>query len=127
MAARGRRDVAPHRGHQRRAGDGGQSRDAEGQGARRRGARYLLADELAGFVPITPVRSTQLEDRYLDTADGAMARAGFACRLRQTAKGTTVSVKSTARRPDGSGFHRREELEGPADRTAGPRDWPPSD
>jgi CHAD domain-containing protein len=56
-----------------------------------------------------------------------MARAGFACRLRQTAKGTTVSVKSTARRPDGSGFHRREELEGPADRTAGPRDWPPSD
>ena len=91
------------------------------------GDRYLLADELAGFVPITPVRSTQLEDRYLDTADGAMARAGFACRLRQTAKSTTVSVKSIARRPDGSGFHRREELEGPADRTAGPRDWPPSD
>ena len=91
------------------------------------GDRYLLADELAGFVPITPVRSTQMEDRYLDTADGAMARAGFACRLRQTAKGTTVSVKSTGRRPDGSGIHRREELEGPADRTAGPRDWPPSD
>jgi CHAD domain-containing protein len=91
------------------------------------GDRYLAAEELAGFVPITPVRSTQLEDRYLDTADGAMARAGFACRLRQTAKGTTVSVKSTSRRPDGSGIHRREELEGPADRTAGPRDWPPSD
>jgi CHAD domain-containing protein len=91
------------------------------------GDRYLLAEELAGFVPITPVRSTQLEDRYLDTADGALARAGFACRLRQTAKGTTVSVKSTSRRPDGSGIHRREELEGPADRTAGPRDWPPSD
>jgi CHAD domain-containing protein len=91
------------------------------------GDRYLVADELAGFVPITPVRSTQLEDRYLDTADGALARAGFACRLRQTAKSTTVSVKSMSRRPDGSGFHRREELEGPADRTAGPRDWPPSD
>jgi CHAD domain-containing protein len=91
------------------------------------GDRYLVADELAGFIPITPVRSTQLEDRYLDTADGALARAGFACRLRQTAKGTTVSVKSTSRRPDASGFHRREELEGPADRTAGPRDWPPSD
>ena len=30
------------------------------------GDRYLLADELAGFLPITPVRSTQLEDRYLD-------------------------------------------------------------
>jgi CHAD domain-containing protein len=91
------------------------------------GDRYLVAQELAGFVPITPVRSTQLEDRYIDTADGAMARAGFACRLRQTAKATTVSVKSTSRRPDASGVHRREELEGPADRTAGPRDWPPSD
>jgi CHAD domain-containing protein len=91
------------------------------------GDRYLVAEELAGFVPITPVRSTQLEDRYIDTADGALARAGFACRLRQTAKSTTVSVKSTSRRPDASGLHRREELEGPADRTSGPRDWPPSD
>jgi inorganic triphosphatase YgiF len=42
------------------------------------GDRYLLAEELAGFHPISPVRSTQLEDRYLDTADGALARAGFA-------------------------------------------------
>jgi CHAD domain-containing protein len=91
------------------------------------GDRYLLADDLAGFQPITPVRSTQLEDRYLDTADGALARAGFAARLRQTAKGTTVSVKSIARRDGGGATHRREELEGPADRTAGPRDWPHSD
>jgi CHAD domain-containing protein len=91
------------------------------------GDRYLLADELAGFHPISPVRSTQLEDRYLDTADGALARAGFAARLRQTAKGTTVSVKSMARRDGDGATHRREELEGPADRTAGPRDWPHSD
>lgn len=91
------------------------------------GDRYLLADDLGGFRPITPVRSTQLEDRYLDTADGALARAGFAARLRQTARGTTVSVKSTARRPSNAPAHRREELEGPADRTAQPRDWPPSD
>jgi CHAD domain-containing protein len=91
------------------------------------GDRYLVADDLGGFRPISPVRSTQLEDRYLDTADGALARAGFAARLRQTAKGTTVSVKSTARRAVPLGPHRREELEGPADRTAGPRDWPHSD
>jgi CHAD domain-containing protein len=91
------------------------------------GDRYLVADELAGFHPISPVRSTQLEDRYLDTADGALARAGFAARLRQTAKGTTVSVKSTARRGDEGSMHRRDELEGPADRTAGPRDWAASD
>jgi CHAD domain-containing protein len=91
------------------------------------GDRYLVAEDLAGFHPITPVRSTQLEDRYLDTGDGALARAGFAARLRQTAKGTTVSVKSLVRRSGDGGAHRREELEGPADRTAGPRDWPPSD
>jgi CHAD domain-containing protein len=90
------------------------------------GDRYLLADDLAGFHPISPVRSTQLEDRYLDTADGALARAGFAARLRQTAKNTTVSVKARARRDGTGAIHRREELEGPADRTAGPRDWPAS-
>jgi CHAD domain-containing protein len=93
------------------------------------GDRYLLAEELAGFHPISPVRSTQLEDRYLDTADGALARAGFAARLRQSAKGTTVSIKSAPRRNGNvpGATHRREELEGPADRTAGPRDWPHSD
>jgi len=91
------------------------------------GDAYLAADELAGFKPASPVRSTQVEDRYIDTADGAMARAGFAARLRQTAKGTTVAVKSAVRRVGGGNVHRREELEGPADRTAHPRDWPASD
>jgi len=90
------------------------------------GDRYLIADDLAGFVPTSPVRSTQVEDRYIDTPDGALARAGFAARLRQTAKATTVGVKSAVRRVDGN-VHRREELEGPADRTAHPRDWPASD
>ncbi len=91
------------------------------------GDRYLDATDVAGFAPISPVRSTQLEDRYLDTSDGAMARAGFAARLRQTAAGTLVSVKSLVRRPGEGGAHRREELEGPADRTSAPRDWPSSD
>lgn len=91
------------------------------------GDRYLAADEIAGFRPSSPVRSTQVEDRYIDTADGAMARAGFAARLRQTAKTTTVAVKSSVRRVGTGNVHRREELEGPADRTAHPRDWPPSD
>ena len=90
------------------------------------GDRYLVAEDLAGFAPTSPVRSTQVEDRYIDTADGALARAGFAARIRQTAKGTTVGVKSAVRRVNGN-VHRREELEGPADRTAHPRDWPASD
>ena len=33
------------------------------------------------------VRSTQTEDRYVDTPDGALARAGFAARLRRTGGG----------------------------------------
>ena len=90
------------------------------------GERYLGAHELAGLRASSPTRTTQLEDRYVDTADGALARAGFAARLRMSPSGTLLTVKSTNRR-NGGGPHRREELEGPADRTAGPRDWPPSD
>ena len=89
--------------------------------------RYLSAVEIAGLVPASRTRTTQHEDRYIDTADGAMARAGFAARLRVTPESTIVSVKSTARRPTESGPHRREELEGPADRRSAPRDWPASD
>jgi CHAD domain-containing protein len=93
------------------------------------GERYLSAHEIAGLRASSPTRTTQLEDRYVDTADGALARSGFAARLRVSPSGTLLTVKSTNRRNggSGSGAHRREELEGPADRTAGPRDWPPSD
>jgi CHAD domain-containing protein len=89
--------------------------------------RFVASDEIGRFKASSPVRTTQLEDRYLDTKDGSLARAGFAARLRGTGGGTVVSVKSTARRPSEHGPHRREELEGPADRTSGPHDWPPSD
>src|SRR4051812_17685901 len=45
---------------------------------------HRLADDAIGsFVGASPVRTTQLEDRYVDTADGALGRAGFAVRLRQ--------------------------------------------
>jgi CHAD domain-containing protein len=91
------------------------------------GDRFVAADELGRFKAVSPVRTTQLEDRYLDTTDGALARAGFAARLRGSGGGTVVSVKSTARRSGSTGPHRREELEGPADRTSGPHDWPASD
>jgi inorganic triphosphatase YgiF len=89
------------------------------------GERYLKADELAGFRPATRITTTQLEDRYLDTAEGALARAGFAARLRSSRTSTVISVKSTARNDDA--VHRREELEGAADRMSGPLGWPASD
>ena len=89
--------------------------------------RYLAADEIGSFAGSAAPRSTQLEDRYVDTADGALALAGYAVRLRQSGKGTIVSVKSLERVNGDGGATRRQELEGPADRTAGPLDWPASD
>ena len=89
--------------------------------------RYLAADEIGSFAGSAAPRSTQLEDRYVDTADGALGRAGFAVRLRQSGKGTIVSVKSLERTNGNGGATRRQEIEGPADRTAGPLEWPASD
>jgi CHAD domain-containing protein len=89
--------------------------------------RYLVAEEIGSFSGGSSARATQLEDRYMDTAGGALTRAGFAVRLRQSGRETIVSVKSLARTLGAGGAVRREELEGPADRTAGPLEWPASD
>ena len=91
------------------------------------GERYLKAEELGSLVPASPVRATELEDRYVDTAEGDLAKAGFAVRLRRSGSRTTVGVKSLARSNGPGGAHRREELEGPAHRTTGPLEWPASD
>jgi inorganic triphosphatase YgiF len=89
--------------------------------------RYLTADEIGPFAGGAVVRSTQMEDRYVDTAGGAFSKAGFAVRLRQSGRGTMVSVKALARGRGPGGAARREELEGPADSAAGPLEWPASD
>ncbi len=90
--------------------------------------RLLAADQVGPFaVTGGRARSTQLEDRYVDTADGALGRAGFAVRLRQSGGETIVSVKSLARTAGPGGSMRRQELEGPADRVAAAVDWPASD
>jgi CHAD domain-containing protein len=89
--------------------------------------RYLVAEEIGTFSGGAAARASQFEDRYVDTSDGAMARAGFAVRIRQSGRGTIVSVKALARTEGVGGSVRREELEGPADRTAGPLEWPASD
>jgi CHAD domain-containing protein len=90
--------------------------------------RVLAAERLGPFTGgATGARATQLEDRYVDTADGALAHAGFAVRLRQKGGQTIVSVKSLAHAEGPGGSFSREELEGPADRVAPPSDWPASD
>ncbi len=69
-------------------------------------------------------RQVQVEDRYIDTADGALARAGYAVRLRRGPSMTILSVKAS--NPTTSALHRREELEGPADLSLDPHAWPAS-
>jgi CHAD domain-containing protein len=89
--------------------------------------RYLTAEQIGSFTGTAVARSSQFEDRYVDTADGAIAKAGFAVRVRHSGRGTIVSAKSLARTEGAGGSVRRQELEGPADRTAGPLEWPASD
>jgi CHAD domain-containing protein len=86
--------------------------------------RYLVAPELGPFTPAGQVRILQIEDRYVDSADWALTRAGFAARLRRTGRETVIGLKRQAA-PEGR-LHRREELEGPADPGTPPADWPAS-
>jgi CHAD domain-containing protein len=89
------------------------------------GRRLLQSSTLGSFHASGAPRTTQHEDHYVDTADGALARAGFAARLRQAGGATVISVKSLS--SGASALHRRDELEGPADRSLPPTDWPSSD
>jgi CHAD domain-containing protein len=86
--------------------------------------RYLVAPELGPFTPDGQVRSIRVEDRYVDSADWALARAGFAARMRKTSHGTEISLKATNVSP--GRLHRREEIEGPADEALVPGGWPSS-
>ncbi len=65
-------------------------------------------------------------DRYLDTADGRLAAARWACRLRSREGRTIVSLKGPAEHEPGDLLHRRPELEGPAGDGLSPMAWPPS-
>jgi CHAD domain-containing protein len=87
-------------------------------------ARLAGARTLGPFQAAGRARQAQVEDRYLDTADGALGRAGWAVRLRRGPAMTILSLKSTT--PAADALHRREELEGPANLSLDPHAWPPS-
>ena len=82
-------------------------------------------------------RTVEVEDRYLDTAYGALEHAGFGARLRSEDGGPfRLNVKSASReRPGEDGvssgsssmaLSQRVEVEGPADERLDPDAWPPS-
>jgi triphosphatase len=87
-------------------------------------ARYADAATLGTLRSTGRTKQVQVEDRYVDTADGRLAAAGYAARLRRKPLATLLSVKSTGRAA--SALHQREELEGPADGSLDPRAWQPS-
>jgi CHAD domain-containing protein len=90
------------------------------------GERLIAADEIGGFSALGPIETAKIEDRYVDTADGALATAGYAGRLRTGEAGTLITLKGLRRHgPDGA-VHRREELEGPAAEGAAAATWPES-
>ncbi len=88
------------------------------------GDRYLVAPELGPFEPAGAVRSASITDSYVDTSDWAVARAGYAARLRRSGKGTRFELKSMA--APRNGLHKREELDGPASQGTPPAEWPDS-
>ncbi len=87
-------------------------------------ARLVAARTWGPFRAAGRARQVQVEDRYVDTADGALGRAGWAVRLRRGPTMTILSVKSTT--PAAAALHRRDELEGPADLSLDPHAWPSS-
>ena len=82
-------------------------------------------------------RAVEVEDRYVDTAYGALEQAGFGARLRREDHGPVVlTVKTTSReRPaerdeepesESAALSQRVEVEGPAGDRLDPDEWPPS-
>ena len=78
----------------------------------------------AGFHAEGEAAEVRVRDRYIDTADGRLAAAAVAARLRHRADGIVVTVKTPGSRH--GAVVRRTELESPATESLVPTDWPAS-
>ncbi len=85
---------------------------------------FLVAPSLGPFSAGPTVRESRCTDTYLDTADGALARAGLAARARRTVTEALLTVKATM--TEAGALQRRTELEGAAGAGLDPRAWPAS-
>jgi CHAD domain-containing protein len=105
--------------------------------------RAWLAKDWGGAldgVEASDERTVEVEDRYIDTAYGALEQAGFGARLRREDDGpVSVTVKSASHDRPGEGavdevddegdpraLSQRVEVEGPAGLQLDPDLWPPS-
>ncbi len=86
--------------------------------------RLIEANELAGL-SLEHGPTVDVHDHYVDTEDGRLLAAGYACRLRAEGGGFLLTLKSTGQAKDA--IHRRDERE--ADLPAydlDPERWPES-
>jgi len=74
-----------------------------------------------------PARTVDETDRYLDTTDGRLEAVRWACRLRAREGSVRVSLKGPAETHGPGWLHRRPEVEGPANASIEPADWPASE
>jgi len=79
-----------------------------------------------GPAELGPAAESLELDVYLDTADGALARARWACRHRTRDGRATLSLKGPPDPAAGGWLHRRREAEGPATEARDPSAWPSS-
>ncbi len=88
----------------------------------------LAAASHLGRARLGSARSVDELDRYVDTDDGRLASAQWACRLRLREGTTRISLKGPPAGPPTDGWHhRRPEVEGPASDEIDPESWPPSE
>ena len=80
-----------------------------------------------GRAVLGAARTVDEVDRYLDTEDGRLAAARWACRLRSREGTTRISLKGPPVAPIEGWHHRRPEVEGPATASIDPDGWPVSE
>lgn len=89
-------------------------------------AQLAAADRL-GRAALGPALTFDEVDSYLDTDDGRLAAAGWACRLRERAGSMRVSLKGPPEPQGAAWLHHRPEIEAPATDSIDPSGWPPSE
>ncbi len=79
-----------------------------------------------GGTALGPPTTVEEADVYLDTHDGRLAAARWACRLRTRGARRWISLKGPAEHLPDEALHRRPELEGPVGDPHRPVSWPGS-
>ncbi len=87
----------------------------------------LATEPRIGPAELGTPRTVSEIDRYLDTRDGRLGAARWACRLREREGSVRISLKGPPEAGGAGALHRRPELEGPAGEGLDPATWPPGD